>query len=115
MSEQNHQSIKAFKIQAGDVLLTTLEYEKRYKVSRATQCRRRKQNLGPPFIIEGGRILYPESGIVAWMNANLVINSEEQRSSQPTRRYEHLAAAREKAREAKLRRYKSSSDSDQMQ
>lgn len=32
----------------------------------------RKRGIGPPFIRDGGRILYPEDELYAWLDARLV-------------------------------------------
>jgi hypothetical protein len=38
---------------------TTEEYQQRFKKSKASQCRDRAAGQGPPFIVDGNKILYP--------------------------------------------------------
>jgi len=104
MNGKDIQVNKTFRITSGEIFLTTLEYEEQYKVSRSTQCRNRKNGSGPPFVVHNDRILYPESGILAWLNARLVNSTAELSSSKKAGRYAHLAAAREKARAIRLSR-----------
>jgi hypothetical protein len=97
MGERKVQVANTFRLQPGEVFLTTLEHEERYKVSRATQCRHRKEGSGPPFVVYNGKILYPESGIIAWMNERLMNSTAKLSPEARGGRYAHLPAAREKA------------------
>ncbi len=90
-------TVKSFKLQPGELFLTTVEYEARYKISRPTQCRHRKDGCGPPFVVHNGKVLYPESGILAWLSLRLVNSTAELSLEKRGNRYAHLPASREKA------------------
>ncbi|MBX9769912.1 MAG: hypothetical protein K2X29_00990 [Candidatus Obscuribacterales bacterium] len=85
------------KLQSGDHYLTTQDYEDRYKIPRPSQCRHRKDGSGPPFVVHNGKILYPESGILDWMNKHLLNSTAELPAQERAIRYAHLSATREKA------------------
>jgi len=77
--------------------LTTDEYEQRFKKSKASQCRDRAAGQGPPFIIDGNKILYPLSLALAY-HANRLLNSTaEIKATSRGNRYKHLVEARAKA------------------
>ena len=104
MSNKEIKLASPFTVQPGEVFLTTAEYEARYSVSKATQCRQRKDGTGPPFVVQGGKILYPESAILSHFNFKLVRSTAEVDPNRYGGRYEHLASAREKALESKRRK-----------
>jgi hypothetical protein len=95
-----------FAVQPGETWLTSSEYAERYKVSKSTQCRHRRDGDGPPFVIIKGRVLYPESGIVSHFSQRLVRSTAELPMSRHGDRYRHLPAARDKA--AKARQFRQS-------
>ncbi len=57
--------------------ITTDEYEQRFRKSKASQCRDRAAGQGPPFIVDGNKILYPLSLALEFYASKLVKSSAE--------------------------------------
>lgn len=77
--------------------LTTDEYEQRFKKSKASQCRDRAAGQGPPFILDGNKILYPLSLALEHHANKLFKSSAEINTASRGNRYKHLVEARAKA------------------
>ncbi len=52
--------------------LTPKEVAKIRHKSEPALAQERKRKIGPPFVRDGGRILYPENGLYEWLDARLV-------------------------------------------
>ena len=90
-------STSNYRFALDEQFLTTDEYEQRFKKSKASQCRDRAAGQGPPFIVDGNKILYPLSLALAY-HANRLFNSTaEIQAGSRGNRYKHLAEARAKA------------------
>jgi hypothetical protein len=83
--------------------LTTDEYQHRFKKSKAAQCRDRAAGQGPPFILDGNKILYPLSLALAFHASRLVTSTSERTARSRGNRYKHLEEARNKARIQRIR------------
>jgi hypothetical protein len=77
--------------------LTTDEYQQRFKKSKASQCRDRAAGQGPPFILDGNKILYPLTLALEFHAKKLVSSTAEISSQLRGNRYKHLQEARNKA------------------
>jgi len=77
--------------------LTTNEYQQRFKKSKAAQCRDRATVQGPPFIVNGNKILYPLSLALEFHATRMVRSSAEITPMSRGNRYKHLVEARKKA------------------
>lgn len=77
--------------------LTTDEYQDRFKKSKASQCRDRAAGQGPPFIMDGNKILYPLTLALEFHARKMVSSSAEISSQSRGNRYKHLQEARNKA------------------
>jgi hypothetical protein len=86
-----------FKFALDEQFLTTDEYEQRFKKSKASQCRDRAAGQGPPFVVDGNKILYPLSLALAYHSNRLVNSTAEINSTSRGNRYKHLVEARNKA------------------
>lgn len=82
--------------------LTTDEYQQRFKKSKASQCRDRAAGQGPPFIVDGNKILYPLSLALAFHASRLVTSTAEISPKSHGNRYKHLEEARNKARAQRI-------------
>lgn len=100
----------SIKLLPDDVLLNTAEYERRYKRSRASQCRDRKKGNSPPWIELNGIVYYPERLVLEWYNARLVTSSNQLPENRHGGRYNHLEGARQKALEKVRQNHKASVD-----
>ena len=73
------------------------EYSLRFGRSISSQCRDRRDGLGPPFIVHGNQVLYPLSLAMEYWSSKLVQSSAEVPIDVRGNRYKHLPAARAKA------------------
>lgn len=96
-----NQKLERFVIPPGDRLLTGTEVWIQYKISRPKQCRLRREGDGPPFVVVRGRFLYPESGILQYLNSGVVRSTAELDPKIHGNRYKHLEDARKKALEVR--------------
>jgi hypothetical protein len=52
--------------------LTAKETAEIRRKSEPALSQERKRGSGPPYVIDGGRVLYPEDELIAWLDARLV-------------------------------------------
>jgi len=61
--------------------LTPKQVAKIRHKSEPALVQERKRGIGPPFVRDGGRILYPEDALYAWLDARLVDTTTGRRVS----------------------------------
>ena len=52
--------------------LTAKETAEVRRKSEPALSQERKRGTGPPYVIDGGRILYPEDELITWLDSHLV-------------------------------------------
>jgi hypothetical protein len=53
--------------------LTAKETAEIRRKSEAALCKERQRGIGPKYIIDGGRVLYPEPDLVEWLESREVV------------------------------------------
>jgi len=95
------QFVQETTLQSGEIFLTTREFRNRFKIPEGTQCRNRANGDSPPFILHGGKILYPLQATLEWFAQKVVRSSAELAPDRWGHRYDHLPEARLKVESRK--------------
>jgi hypothetical protein len=88
----------ALSLAVDETLITPAQFKERFKVGLPAQAAQRRDGSGPPFIKQGGQILYPLSLAIKHFENKLVTCSAQLSEEARASRNKNLAEARAKAR-----------------